>query len=141
MTAEDVAIELRYASLPVIGLIAVHYWFVVIDERSGSCERWEVWQTKNAGGRAVEHVHCDLKHPDAGVGGGPMRIATRWRGRDALAIYEVLQRPESYPHRSRYLPWPGPNSNTFVAWVLREARIEHRLGIRALGKNYPARRV
>jgi hypothetical protein len=135
-TGPEIVVELRYASLPVIGLLAVHYWFVVFDHGCGECHRWEVWQTKNAGGRAIEHVHCDLKHPDAGVGGGPMRIAAQWRGKEALSIKAVLDRAEHYPHRSRYLPWPGPNSNTFVAWVLEQASVEHRLGIRGIGRNY-----
>jgi hypothetical protein len=34
--------------------------------------------------------------------------------------------------------WPGPNSNTFVAWVLREAGVEHALDPRAIGRNYLA---
>ena len=61
-------VELRYAPLPFIGAIAVHYWFVVTDE-AGACHRWEVWQTKNAGGTSIGHVHCDLKSLDAVVGG------------------------------------------------------------------------
>ena len=32
--------------------------------------------------------------------------------------------------------WPGPNSNTFVAWVLREAGVEHALDPRGIGRNY-----
>ena len=51
-------VELRYAPLPLIGAIAVHYWFVVFDD-AGACHRWEVWQTKNAGGISYGHVHCD----------------------------------------------------------------------------------
>ena len=63
-------VELRRAPLPWIGAIAWHYWFVVCDETGR--HRWEVWQTKNAGGRlCIGHVHCDLKAPDDGVGGGP----------------------------------------------------------------------
>src|SRR6266404_1579537 len=63
-------VELRYATLPgPIGLFAAHYWFVVWD--ADGSHRWEVWQTKNAGGWSIGHVHCDLKLPDAGVGGGP----------------------------------------------------------------------
>lgn len=129
-------VELRYASLPPpLRLIAAHYWFVVWDAQG--CHRWEVWQTKNAGGRSIGHVHCDLKPIDAGVGGGPMRIAAAWSGADANAIATVLHDARAYPHCERYFVWPGPNSNTFVAWVLRRAGIAHRLGVRAFGKRYP----
>lgn len=130
-------VQLRYASLPYFfGVLADHYWFVVFDGRSGDCHRWEVWQTRNAGGQSIGHVHCDLKHPDAGVGGGPSRIAAEWRGVEASALRAVLERPEAYPHCQRYRYWPGPNSNTFAAWVLREAGIEFRLHRRAIGRNF-----
>jgi hypothetical protein len=129
-------VQLRYATLPsLLRLIAAHYWFVVWD--GGECHRWEVWQTKNAGGRAVGHLHCDLKPPDAGVGGGPMRIAAEWTGEEAAALKRVLDNAASYPYCQRYFVWPGPNSNTFAAWVLRKAGNAHRLGPMALGKRYP----
>jgi hypothetical protein len=129
-------VELRYATLPFpLGLFAAHYWFVVF-EPGGGCHRWEVWQTKGAGGTSIGHVHCDLKGPDAGVGGGPARVAAQWRGEKAAAIRKVLGSAGTYPHCHRYLPWPGPNSNTFAAWVLRQAGIEHPLPRRALGKDF-----
>ena len=128
-------VELRYAGLPFIGFLAVHYWFVV-DDGAGR-HRWEVWQSADAGGRSVGHLHCDLKAPESNVGGGPTRLAAEWRGEEAARIAAVLARcGEDYPFCGRYLPWPGPNSNTFVSWVLAQAGIEHRLGWRALGRNY-----
>ena len=65
--------------------IAVHYWFVVFDLNSRRWHRWEVWQTKNAGGQSVGHIHCDLRHPDCGVGGGAYRLAAEWDGSAAQA--------------------------------------------------------
>jgi hypothetical protein len=129
-------VELRYAPLPYIGLIAWHYWFVVRDGTSH--HRWEVWQTKNAGGSCIGHVHCDLKQPEDGVGGGPSRLANEWAGEEALRIARVLGQAENYPYCGTYRMWPGPNSNTFVAWVLRQAGIELTLNPRGIGKNYLA---
>jgi len=131
-----VKVELRYASLPsLLRFVAVHYWFVVYDE--SGCHRWEVWQTKNAGGRSIGHLHCDLMPPEASVGGGPTRLAAVWTGEEADAIRRVLQDSSSYPYCHKYWYWPGPNSNTFAAWVLRQAGIRHALGPMALGKRYP----
>jgi hypothetical protein len=128
-------VQLRYASLPsVLGLFASHYWFVVLD--GAKAERWEVWQTRNAGGRAVGHVHRDLKPPDAGVGGGPARVAAEWSGEAAAKIRDVLEKAEAYPFCFRYRYWPGPNSNTYAAWVLRQAGIHHALPRRAVGWRY-----
>jgi hypothetical protein len=131
-------VELRYAPLPFIGAIAVHYWFVVTDD-AGACHRWEVWQTKNAGGTSYGHVHCDLKAPDGGVGGGPSHIAAEWAGEDAARLAAVLAKPETYPHRQRYRLWPGPNSNSFVAWVLERAGIQYALHWRGIGQRWKKR--
>jgi hypothetical protein len=132
-------VELRYATLPFpAGAFAVHHWFVVLDGPGRT--RWEVWQTKNAGPHCIGHVHRDLKGPDDGVGGGPARIAARWDGEAARRIAAVLGRIERYPYCERYRYWPGPNSNTFAAWVLREAGIEQPLHWKAFGKRYGAKR-
>lgn len=129
-------VELRYATLPgILGLFAAHYWFVLFDEHG--CRRFEVWQTKNAGGKSIGHVHCDLKPADAGVGGGPARTAAQWHGEQARRLKAVLEKLEAYPFCQKYRYWPGPNSNTFAAWVLRKARIPHPMGPMALGKRYP----
>jgi hypothetical protein len=131
----DCRVELRFAPLPLIGALAVHYWFVVLDE--GGCHRWEVWQTKNAGGdRCIGHVHRDLKAPEEGVGGGGSRVEKQWVGEEARRIARILECVDTYPWCQRYRYWPGPNSNTFAAWVLRQAGVSHVLGPRAWGKRY-----
>ncbi len=130
-------VELRHAPLPLIGAIAVHYWFVVLDD-AGGCHRWEVWQTKNAGGTSYGHVHCDLKGPEDGVGGGPSRLEMSWTGEHAARIAAVLSDPASYPQRESYRYWPGPNSNSFVAWVLRRAGIQYALHWRGIGRKWQA---
>jgi hypothetical protein len=133
--AQALRVELRHAPLPwPFGLFASHYWFVIFEgERA---ERWEVWQTKNAGGRAVGHLHCDLKTPDAGVGGGPMCIEAHWTGPEAQRLRDVLIKADIYPFCQRYRYWPGPNSNTYAAWILRQAGIDYRLPRRAVGGSY-----
>jgi len=128
-------VELRYAPLPYIGFVAVHYWFVVYED-DGECHRWEVWQTANAGGRAVGHVHCDLKPPEEDVGGGPTVVAAEWMGEEAARLKAALDKAPHYPYCEVYRYWPGPNSNTFAAWILREARVEYPLHWKAIGKDW-----
>ena len=127
-------VELRYAPLPWIGAFAWHYWFVVSDETGR--HRWEVWQTKNAGGTCFGHVHRNLKAPEDGVGGGPSRVAAQWSGEAAERIARVLNDAGRYPFCERYRYWPGPNSNTYVAWVLRQAGIDYPLDRRGIGRRY-----
>jgi Protein of unknown function (DUF3750) len=130
-------VQLRYATLPhFLRAIAVHHWFAVFDPATRQWQRWEVWQAKDAGGKSMGHVHCDLRHPDCGVGGGAYRLAVEWNGHAARAICSVLNNARDYPYRDRYRAWPGPNSNTFVAWVLREAGLHYSFDPRAIGKDY-----
>jgi Protein of unknown function (DUF3750) len=130
-------VQLRFATLPhFLRAMAIHYWFAVFDLNSRRWHRWEVWQAKNAGGLSFGHVHCDRRHPDCGVGGGAYRLAAEWDGSAAQAICAVLTQAQDYPHRDHYRAWPGPNSNTFVAWVFREAGLHYLYDPRAIGKDY-----
>lgn len=129
-------VELRAAPLPFIGALAVHCWFVVRDD-AGRQERWEVWQTPDAGGTSIGHVHRDLKPPGAGVGGGPPRTLARWEGHAAERIRTILENIARYPHCRRYRYWPGPNSNTFAAWVLHQAGIHFPFPWKAFGARFP----
>src|SRR4051812_49674616 len=106
-------VELRYASLPLIGAIAVHYWFVVYGER-GECHRWEVWQTANAGGRSFGHVHCDLKSPEDGVGGGPPRPVRLLHGGEGRPLPPPLAPPERHPPTPRHPHPAGPDHHKFL---------------------------
>ncbi len=136
-TAQSASVQLYRASLPFpIGWIADHCWFTLIDPASATRHRWEVWQTTNAGGTSWGHIHLNLKPHDQNVGGGPSILVHEWSGTDAQCLADILTNPDTYPHRLRYRPWPGPNSNTYVAWVLRQARIQHTLSRRVLGRNY-----
>jgi hypothetical protein len=130
-------IQLRRASLPFpLRLIADHHWFTLFDPATETWHRWEVWQTQNAGGTSWGHVHQNLKPHDQNVGGGPSIIVCEFTGTDANRLAAILTQPESYPHRARYRPFPGPNSNTYVAWILSQANILHPLTRRAIGRRY-----
>lgn len=133
----ELAVQLYLAPLPhPLSRIAVHHWFVISDPELGRPRRWEVWQRADVLGASWGHIHLDLKAPEAGVGGGPAVVQAEWRGEAADRIRAVVEDPLRYPHRSRYRYWPGPNSNTYVAWVLREAGVEFGLDRRAFGKHY-----
>lgn len=128
-------VELRAARIPFIGLFAHHHWFVVQCQRR---DRWEVWQRADVGGeRSFGHLHKNLLPADAGVGSGPSWLVARWCDDAASALAARIERsPETYPWCRRYHYWPGPNSNTYVQWVLGERL---RLGRCGVGRRYRAR--
>lgn len=132
-----VVVQLRAAGLPrPLGVLAVHHWFAVREPERAGWTRWEVWQDPDVGGTSWQHVHRDLTGVDSGVGGGAPWVEREWRGEEADRLRAVLEAPEAYPHRDRYLAWPGPNSNTYAAWALAQAGLEHEFERRAVGWNY-----
>jgi hypothetical protein len=136
-TPDEVVVQLRCATIPGgLGLLAVHYWFAVFDPPTHHWQRWEVWQRPNAGGTSWQHVHKDLMTADASVGGGPVQIRAEWHGAEARALADALAQSSEYADRGRYLAWPGPNSNTYIAWVLRRSGVAADLEPRGIGKDY-----
>jgi hypothetical protein len=131
-----VIVELRAARIPVIGAIAHHHWFVIErDEHDGGKDRWEVWQYADFGGEcSVGHLHKNLLAADAGVGSGPSWVIERWYDEAAAALAKQIEGSfESYPWCFKYRYWPGPNSNTYVQWILGEQLTLGRCGV---GRKY-----
>lgn len=143
-------IELRAAKIPWIGTIAYHYWFVILrDDRS---DRWEVWQRKTVKSYHPKHfnwghLHCNLMSPRAGVGNGSSWLVAQWTDQDAIDLaYLIESTPTRYPHSDRYCLWPGPNSNTYVQWVLNHTPFtdsHHRslLSWQGWGKNFKSQEI
>lgn len=126
-------VDLWTARIPHLARFAEHHWLNI--QRPDRTDRWEVWQSKNAGGeKSWGHLYLNLLEPTAGVGNGPGWMLMRWTGSDAEALAERLENaPETYPWARTYLVVPGPNSNTFIQWVLRD---RYRLGWRGIGRGF-----
>ncbi len=128
----QVIVSLWAARIPFIGAIADHHWFVI--DRAGVQSRWEVWQKANACRSSWGHLNLNLLPPTAGVGNGEAVLLEQWEGDQAESLAtRIEQSPEQYPWCTKYWYWPGPNSNTYVQWVLLG---KHKLGRRALGKQF-----
>lgn len=129
-------VELRSGRIPVIGWFAYHHWLVV--KRGERCDRWEVWQTPGNCAESWGHLHKNLMAPDAWIGHEPHGVVAVWRGGEAEGLADRIERsPDQYPWCHRYRYWPGPNSNTYAQWILGGS---YRLGARAIGRRYAARR-
>lgn len=137
-------VELRAAKIPGwSGIFADHYWLLVLhgvaDKQYETCDRWEVWQRANQNDCCWGHLHKNLLPPFQGMRNGPSRSVKQWTGDDAKAIIEIIESsPDAYPFIQKYRYWPGPNSNTFAQWVVRD---KIKLGIRAVGKRYPTPKI
>ena len=129
-------VQARCAKIPRIELIAAHCWFVVFDVNEQRWHRWEVWQTKGLGDNNWGHVRRDLMSPGSGVGAGDSWALHEWDGKEAQAIHRVLMKPQKYPYKDKYHYWPGPNSNTYVSWILEQTGLRAKLPRAAIGKDY-----
>ena len=48
----------------------------------------------------------------------------------------IRREAPSYPHRNSYHGWPGPNSNTFVDYMMRKCGLRANLAAPSIGKDY-----
>jgi hypothetical protein len=114
------------------GIFAHHTW-IVVKPRGGQYARYEVvgWGPP---------VRRNGWAPDGRWYGDTPRILLTLRGGDAeRAIPAILAAIESYPYASlgSYVVWPGPNSNTFIAYVARHVpELAQALLPTAVGKDF-----
>jgi hypothetical protein len=100
------------------GALAVHSWIVVKPRGAPAYTRYEVvgWGVD----RGIPAVRVNRMGPDDHwFGSRPKLLADkRGDGVDAL-IGRIETAIAAYPYPASYRTWPGPNSNTFVAYVTR----------------------
>jgi hypothetical protein len=135
---EPAAVIQAYAARTVgwRGVLAVHTWIAVKSTGAPRFTRYEVmgWGV----GRGTLAVRVDRAGPDDyWFGARPeLLVDLRGAGVDAL-IRKVEAAIAAYPYRDTYRTWPGPNSNTFTAWVARAVpELALELPPTAIGKDY-----
>ena len=97
------------------GLVAVHTWIVV---KPAGAARWTRYDVAGWG----RPVRVDAWAADGRWYGNPPRIVADLRGASAAAAIPSIEAAiRAYPYNEYgdYRVWPGPNSNTFTAAVLR----------------------
>jgi hypothetical protein len=118
------------------GIFGVHTWIAVKPTDARSYTVYEVIGWRLRWGDAPVVVRT--RTPDARwFGSDPELIADR-RGPGVDALIERVDRAaREYPWMHEYTLWPGPNSNTFVAWIVRSVpELEVDLPPTAIGKDY-----
>ena len=114
------------------GILGAHTWIAVKDR---GADYYRVLQvTRWHDGVAVAATAT----PDRTWFDNLPVVLAELRGRQAeTAITAIEQAAKQYPWRSEYRIWPGPNSNTFVAWLLRRVPgLDAELPPTAIGKDY-----
>jgi hypothetical protein len=97
------------------GVIAVHSWIVFKRENATTWTRYDVVGWGNP-------VRLNGWAPDGRWYGTPPTVITDMRGAAAQALIPKIEQAVKhyrYANAGDYRMWPGPNSNTFVATILR----------------------
>lgn len=118
------------------GYFGIHTWFAVKPTRAQAYTVYEVIGWRLRGNDSVLAIH--ERAPDGRwFGNAPELLAEkRGAGVDAL-IARIDKAAREYPYTGEYTVWPGPNSNTFTAWVARAVpELELDLPPTAIGKDY-----
>lgn len=119
------------------GAFGVHTWIAAKPQGAAHFTRFEVMGFNVArGGRAVR---VQTGTPDGYWYGSRPKLIREMRGGDEVdALIERLHDAAAlYPYDNQYRVWPGPNSNTFIAYLGRavpELRLD--LPPTAIGKDY-----
>ncbi len=118
------------------GLLGVHTWVALKPGGAEAYTRYEVigWGVD----RGVPAIRVNRTGPDNyWFGSKPDRLVDlRGERADAL-IGRVEAAVAAYPYPATYRTWPGPNSNTFTAYIGRAVpELRLRLPPTAVGKDY-----
>ena len=73
-----------------------------------------------------------------GFWGNPFLLGEITGTEAEVAIQKIRKASEHYPYKSIYRVWPGPNSNTYISYLIRSAgNLHFGLPPTAIGKDYP----
>ena len=123
------------------GVFGVHTWIAVKPFRASEYTVYEIigWRLRwQDSALAVRH-----RAPDARWFGSMPELIAEKRGPDAAELIpRIDEAAHAYPWSGEYIMWPGPNSNTFTAWVLRAVpELEADLPPTAIGKDYSGKKL
>jgi hypothetical protein len=118
------------------GNFGVHTWVAVKPENAPAYTVYEVIGWRLRWSDTVVAIH--QRSADARWYGNAPELYADKRGPEAeKLIPRIDAAARSYPHAKEYTAWPGPNSNTFVAWITRAVpELGADLPPTAIGKDY-----
>jgi hypothetical protein len=118
------------------GIFAVHSWIAV---KPGGAPRYTRYEVLGFGvARGAPAVRIDRMGPDNYWFGARPQLLLERRGAGVDALIERVQAAvANYPYPGAYRAWPGPNSNTFTAWIARQVpELRLQLPATAIGKDF-----
>ena len=118
------------------GNFAIHTWIATKARGAGDYQVYQVIGWRLRRGRPV--VSITTGNPAKPWFGSPAILLHEIRGAGAEAlINQVHAAALSYPFDREYKMWPGPNSNSFTAWIgLEVPGMDLELPFKAIGQSW-----
>ncbi len=118
------------------GWFAIHTWIAVKPTNAVSYTVYEVvgWRQR----RGLSVVRIEKDRPDRYWYGERPRLLKEFRGEGVDRLIAAVDRAAmDYPWPDTYTAFPGPNSNTFIAWIARQVpELDLELPFSAIGSGY-----
>jgi len=120
----------------VRGRFAIHTWIVTKPADADRYTRYQVIGWRQHRGLPVVSISSGNPSGDW-FGSKPILLLDR-RGQLAEDLIEAIHEAAlSYPFADEYVMWPGPNSNSFTAWIgLEVPDLGLQLPAKAIGKSW-----
>jgi hypothetical protein len=117
-------------------IFALHTWLAVKTKNATHYTVYEVVGWRSFRGLSALHIKNDI--PDRLWFNQKPKVLFDLRGEKAeMLIKQIEQIAKTYPYANKYITWPGPNSNTFIAYIARHIpQLKLALPSNALGKDY-----
>ena len=137
-TTPEAVVQVYFArALNWRGIFGVHTWIATKPENAPEYTIHQVigWRAY----RGLPVIVSAPGIPDGRWFGNEPTLISGLRGSAAAeAIPKILEAVASYPYANEYQLWPGPNSNTFMAYIGRKVpELQMDLPATAIGKDYP----
>jgi len=114
------------------GKFAIHTWIATKAKDASNYQIYQVIGWRQRRGRPV--LSISEGKPDKPWYGSPAILLHEKLGNDAESLIgRIRTAADSYPFPNEYKMWPGPNSNSFIAWIALE--------VPELGLDLPAKAI
>ena len=118
------------------GWFAIHTWIAAKRSGEDSYTVYDVVGWRSHHNQPVMQIRNDV--PDRFWYGEKPHILKEYRGREVDELINTVEKAaQAYPWKTTYKVFPGPNSNTFTAWIARQVpELKLELPFSAIGSGY-----
>ena len=118
------------------GWFAIHTWIAAKHTGEDTYTVYDVVGWRSRHGQPVVRIVQDI--PDRYWYGAKPRVLRKLQGPEVDKLIDAVDRAaRAYPWKNTYTLFPGPNSNTFTAWIAKQVpELELKLPFSAIGSGY-----